>query len=229
MDTQELQFSKDIPPDSVIALGDVHGCYDQFSQFLDWVRDSDARVILLGDLIDRGPNDLGVLERVRDLVYDPESWGLASLTCVRGNHETLFLNALEGYGVQDWVFNGGDWGNWRELSSHAGWLSQLPYYVTVGDTFFSHSGGVHGVAPEESLNSLTNREQFVWSRSASKKGSGLKQWSKTLKKSVFGHSPEGDMPYLVGDAVCIDTWCFDTGTLTAYNATYNTFNQFVLK
>lgn len=219
-----------ILPDSVIAVGDIHGCYDLYEQFLNWVRDSGARVILLGDLIDRGPNDLGVLERTRDLIYDPEGWGLASFTALRGNHETMFLNALEGLGVEDWVYNGGDWENWKELSKHAGWIERLPYYVTVGDTLFSHAGCFPGEDPALSMNTLTKREAFVWNRgSFLRDGPKLEAWSKTLKKVVFGHTPESALPYRIPDGICIDTWAFRSGTLTAYNSTYNTFNQFTSK
>jgi hypothetical protein len=225
-------YDDTIPLDSTIALGDVHGQYSLLTQFVDWVKGSGARVIMLGDLIDRSRNpgdDLRVLELVRDLTYDPEGWGLASFTALRGNHETMFLNALEGLGVQDWVYNGGDWENWKELSKHAGWIERLPYYVTVGDTLFSHAGCFPGEDPALSMNTLTKREAFVWNRgSFLRDGPKLEAWSKTLKKVVFGHTPESALPYRIPDGICIDTWAFRSGTLTAYNSTYNTFNQFEL-
>lgn len=227
--TNDFIYDDAIPPDSTIALGDVHGQYSLLSQFVSWVKGSDARVILLGDLIDRSRtpgDDLKVLDLVRAMCESPEDFGLASCTSLIGNHERLLLNTLEGYGWQDWVLNGGDWENWKELSKYAGWLAQLPYYVTVGNTLFTHSGGVHGKNPSEFMNSHSNREQFVWSRTACRNGAGLKEWTSTFEKSVFGHSPDGDMPYSVGDSICIDTAAFCTGTLTAYNATYGWFTQF---
>ena len=227
-----LNYSDIIPPDSTICCGDVHGQYDLLYKFVEWVKGSDSRIIFLGDLCDRARfpgDDLRVLERVRAMCESPEDFGLASCTSLIGNHELMLLGTFEGYGWEDWVRNGGAWEEWKELSRHADWLAQLPYYVTVGDTLFTHSGGVYGKNPSEFMDSLSNREQFVWSRTASHKGAGLKEWSNTLKKSVFGHSPDGDMPYQMGDSVCIDTAAFMTGKLTAYNATYNTFNQLVLK
>lgn len=224
-----FHFSDNIPPDSVIALGDVHGQYALLVQFLNWVKDSDARVILLGDLVDRGRypgDDLYVLSKVQQLCEDPESWGLASFTCVQGNHERMLINAIDGYGYSDWVRNGGDWENLTELAKYRTFLDTLPYYVTVGDTLFSHTGGFHGLNPAESLHSFTNREELVWSRDAAKLGSGLAKWSNTLRKSVFGHTPKSPLPYVVDDSICIDTGAFQTGTLTAYNSTYNTFVSF---
>jgi hypothetical protein len=227
--TTNFHFTSDIPPDSVIALGDCHGQFNLLFQFLSWVKDSDARVILLGDLVDRAKypgDDLHVLNRVQQLCEDPESWGLASFTCIQGNHERLLINAIDGYGYTDWVRNGGDWENLNELAKYRDFLDSLPYYVTVGDTLFTHSGGVYGRDPADFMDSYSNREAFVWSRTAPKKGSGLAKWSQTLKKSVFGHTPQSVMPYRVRDSICVDTGAFATGTLTAYNSCYNTFMSF---
>jgi hypothetical protein len=229
MIANDFHFTSDIPPDSVIALGDVHGQYDLLVQFLNWVKGSDARVVLLGDLVDRAKysgDDLHVLHEVQELCEDSEGWGLASFTCIQGNHERLLINAVDGYGYSDWVSNGGDWENLNELAKYRDFLDALPYYVTVGGTLFTHSGGIFGKNPADSMTSLHNREQFVWSRSAYREGSGLNLWSKTLTKSVFGHSPRSKKAYRVGDAICIDTAAFHTGTLTAYNSTYNTFMSF---
>jgi hypothetical protein len=223
-------YNTTIPPDSTIALGDVHAQYDLFVQFLDWVKGSDARIVLLGDLCDRAKtpgDDLRVLERVRDLMQDPEQWGLASFTSVLGNHEAMLVNAADGYGWRDWVRNGGDWENFESLKEHVEWIRELPYYVTVNDTLFSHAGAFYGEDPGMSMRSNANREDFVWNRgSFLRKGPGFEQWSKTLKKCVFGHTPRGPEPYEVPDGVCIDTGAYHTGTLTAYNATVRTFWKF---
>ena len=224
-----FHFTSDIPPDSVIALGDCHGQIELLFQFLSWVKDSDARVILLGDLVDRAKypgDDLHVLYKVQQLCEDPESWGLASFTCLQGNHERLLINAIDGYGYTDWVRNGGDWESLNELAKYRDFLDALPYYVTVDDTLFTHSGGVYGKDPADFMNSYSNREEFVWSRTAPKKGAGLSEWSQTLKRSVFGHTPRSAMPYRIGDSVCIDSGAYTTGTLTAYNSTYHTFMSF---
>ena len=227
--TTNFHFTSDIPPDSTLALGDVHGQIELLEQFVEWVRDSDARVIFLGDLIDRAKNpgdDLKVLELVRQMCESPEDFGLASCTSLLGNHEILMLNALEGYGLRDWANNGGDLANIVNMESYAEWLRSLPYYVTVGDTLFTHSGGAYGKNPADYMYSYSNREAFVWSRTAPQKGSGLAKWSQTLKKSVFGHTPRSAMPYRVGDSICVDTGAFATGTLTSYNSRYNTFMSF---
>jgi hypothetical protein len=232
MNTNSFHFTSDIPPDSTLALGDVHGQIELLEQFVEWARDSDARVIFLGDLIDRATNpgdDLKVLELVRQMCESPEDFGLASCTSLVGNHEILFLNALDGYGYRDWISNGGSSADMDDMEAYVNWLRSLPYYVTVDDTLFTHSGGVYGRDPADFMDSHSNREAFVWSRTAPKKGSGLAKWSQTLKKSVFGHTPKSAMPYKVGDSICIDSGGFATGTLTAYNSTQNTFWQFTVE
>lgn len=224
-----FHFTSDIPPDSTLALGDVHGQIELLEQFVEWVRNSDARVIFLGDLIDRAKNpgdDLRVLELVRQMCESPGDFGLASCTSLLGNHEILFLNALDGYGYRDWISNGGSSADMDDMKEYVTWLRSLPYYVTVGDTLFTHSGGVYGKDPADFMNSCTNREGFVWSRIAPMRGAGLSKWSQTLKRSVFGHTPKSAMPYYAGDSICIDTGSYVTGTLTAYNSRYHTFMSF---
>lgn len=214
----------------VIAVGDIHGCARLFYQFLDWVRGSSARVILLGDLIDRGEDDLSVLNKTRDLLQDPESWGLESFAVLRGNHEQMFLNAIDGYGMGDWIRNGGDYENLHLLIKHEDWIRELPYYVTVGDTMFSHAGCYPGEDPALSMNSHTRREEFIWIRQPFlSEGPQFEKWNPNLKKIVFGHTPRSPLPYRVPNGICIDTGAFRTGTLTAYNSTQDTFIQFELE
>ena len=67
------------------AIGDIQGCYEEFSALLDMVdfRSERDRLWLLGDLINRGPGNLAVIRRVMDL-------GDAAIT-VLGNHDLHFL------------------------------------------------------------------------------------------------------------------------------------------
>lgn len=226
-----MEYCPIIEPGDVIAVGDIHGRYDLFSQFLDFVKGSDARVILLGDLIDRGPDDLSVLQRTFELIHDPESWGLHSFIALRGNHEQMFLDACDGY-VNVWANNGGDYENLSKLEPHADWIRGLPYYVTVGNTMFSHAGCLPGKDPAESMGAFHLREQFVWVREPFlSMGPQFEKWNPNLKRIVFGHTPKFDgpaegKPYEIpGGGICIDSGAYWTGILTSYNATRNTLNQ----
>jgi serine/threonine protein phosphatase 1 len=82
----------------VYAIGDVHGRLDLLDQLLAAIDADDAArdpartiIVLLGDLVDRGPDSAGVVERVRRLRDER-----ADVRLLLGNHEEVFLAALEG-------------------------------------------------------------------------------------------------------------------------------------
>lgn len=82
-------------------VGDLHGCRSQLDTLLqahDFDKQQDL-LISVGDLIDRGPDSLGCLALLE------EPW----FRCVRGNHEEMALNALQGHESQLWEMNGGGW------------------------------------------------------------------------------------------------------------------------
>ena len=81
-------------PGDVIAIGDIHARYDCLEAMLQRLKGTGARVILLGDLIDRGGEDVKVLDRVKGLLDDPESLGLESFYVLMGNHERMFLDVV---------------------------------------------------------------------------------------------------------------------------------------
>jgi serine/threonine protein phosphatase 1 len=225
-----FHYSDVINEGDVIAVGDIHGRYDLFREVLDWAEGSGAHLILLGDLIDRGPDDLNVLRESQKLLEDPSVLGLEGFTVLRGNHEQMLLNAVEGYGWESWVRNGGDWENFQKIKEHAGWIHELPLYVTFGSTMFAHAGCVPGQNPAKSMVSNHLREEFVWMREPFLTlGPQFEKWTDTLKLIVFGHTPKSPLPYQIPNGICIDTGAFRTGMLTTYNATQDTFNQFEIE
>ena len=87
-------------------IGDVHGCYDELCSLLeklDYSVDKEKhlatppegrKAILLGDLCDRGPDNIGVLRLVMNMVQSGEAY------CVIGNHDAKLLKKLRGSKVQ---------------------------------------------------------------------------------------------------------------------------------
>ena len=63
----------------VIAIGDVHGCLEEFRDLLNLVsyRPGVDTVVQLGDLLDRGPDPVGCVRFAREL----------GIRVLRGNHE----------------------------------------------------------------------------------------------------------------------------------------------
>lgn len=70
---------------AVTFIGDVHGWPRRLDAV---VAQAEGRIVLMGDLIDRGPDAPGVLDRVRSLC----DHGRAS--CLLGNHEYALLRGL---------------------------------------------------------------------------------------------------------------------------------------
>ena len=79
----------------IYAIGDIHGRLDVFQTIIasidadDAAREpADTTVILLGDLIDRGPDSAGVIEAAR-------TWAeRRTVRCLAGNHEEMFLASM---------------------------------------------------------------------------------------------------------------------------------------
>src|SRR3954464_10818946 len=83
--------------ETVFAIGDIHGCAEELASLLDTIRALTTegipprRLVYLGDLVDRGPDTLGVLrlwaEGARTRGVDRVERGI-------GNHEILMLLAM---------------------------------------------------------------------------------------------------------------------------------------
>ena len=72
---------------TTIFIGDIHGCSREFAALLDAVAPrSDDRLVLLGDLLNKGPDPVGVLESFESL----------DCVCLLGNHEFDHLKWREG-------------------------------------------------------------------------------------------------------------------------------------
>jgi len=73
-----------------ILIGDIHGCYDEFEQLLHEVRfnvESD-RLVLLGDLMDRGKDSCKVFHKARELKAAMGS----RCVVLKGSHEKFLLD-----------------------------------------------------------------------------------------------------------------------------------------
>jgi len=70
------------------VIGDIHGCYSQFMELLERIeaKDSEAKFILVGDIVNRGSQDIQMLE-----------WAYENITLdgkyqmVLGNHDDVFI------------------------------------------------------------------------------------------------------------------------------------------
>jgi serine/threonine protein phosphatase 1 len=115
------------------VVGDLHGCWHLLKALLDHVNfdPTNDRLISVGDLIDRGPENLKCLE-----LLDESSW----FHCVKGNHEEMMALAVSGETSPTmWQSNGGAWifehmtptGLTPEMLDTAELLGELPLLITV--------------------------------------------------------------------------------------------------
>lgn len=78
------------------VIGDVHGRCDLLEQMLAQLADhpqaARMRLVLVGDLIDRGPDSAQVLARAHALTQTPDPF--AQVICLMGNHEWMLLETL---------------------------------------------------------------------------------------------------------------------------------------
>ncbi|MEV6301394.1 metallophosphoesterase [Actinoplanes sp. NPDC051861] len=144
-----------MPP--LFAASDIHGFR---SEFRDALRDAgladaagnwsggDARLWLLGDYVDRGPDGIGVLDDIRRLAAQAPRTG-GQVGALLGNHEALLL-AVHRFGteaVPGWESYEGAWLRWggqagdlhRLTGDHIAWLHGLPAMALVGDHLLMHS------------------------------------------------------------------------------------------
>ena len=94
------------------AIGDVHGRLDLLKGLLASIADHNRQrpqrkttIVMLGDLIDRGPDSRGVIDHLRN----PPEMG-ASFVFLKGNHEEMLLRGLSGDSttLTKWIGLGGD-------------------------------------------------------------------------------------------------------------------------
>lgn len=111
-----------------LAVGDIHGCFEELAATLGKVHFDEAvdRLFCVGDLVDRGPQSDRVLEWLE------KPW----LHAVMGNHEQMAWRSAKGIPFDRTYheMNGGDW--LTQLSEHeqvtiGEQLSMLPLVVEV--------------------------------------------------------------------------------------------------
>ncbi|PIE14102.1 MAG: serine/threonine protein phosphatase [Rhodobacterales bacterium] len=81
------------PSGPIYAMGDLHGQRAMLDQALERInRDggANAPLVVLGDLVDRGPDSCGVIQTLMDGAEAGKPW-----ITLRGNHDRLFMDYLD--------------------------------------------------------------------------------------------------------------------------------------
>ena len=123
-----------------IILADIHGCADQLQKMISALAPDPEmdRLILLGDLFDRGPDSWGVFQLVKELA---EAFG-ERFVLLRGNHEDYLLTeklSLTMRMVWDRVGRGTTVSSFREhgekMEDAAPWLREHTEMFWQGEGF----------------------------------------------------------------------------------------------
>jgi serine/threonine protein phosphatase 1 len=214
--------------DDILAVGDLHGRYDLLEQVLDRLAPrfgSQTRLVFLGDYIDRGPDSRRVVERLIALGRErPET------VFLKGNHEELLLDALEGRRVELWLLNGGletlaSYGLDHQAptaetiarlpADHLEFFRGLRLYFESQSYLLVHAGvdpGL-GLAEQDARDLLWIREHFHQARG-----------HRLGKTVVFGHTPF-PRPFRGPGMIGIDTGAVYDNALTCVKLPEEEFHQ----
>lgn len=221
-----------VPPGMrAYAIGDVHGRLDLLNIVLDRItRDLSSgthdrvTIIFLGDLIDRGPDSAGVVERVYQLAQES-----ADTRVLVGNHEEVFLRALAGdekamrffcriggketilsYGISEVDYNDASYADLMSMlraavpDHHRHFLAAFEDVIEIGDYAFVHAGIRPGVplGEQQPADLRWIRDDFL---------DHTQPFERTI---VHGHTIT-DQPDVCANRIGIDTGAYAGGPLTA--------------
>lgn len=195
-----------------IAIGDIHGCAAAFSALIEAVDlQPDDTLVTLGDYIDRGPDSRAVVEQMLTVRER------CQLVPLLGNHEIILRSLRERVDALEFWLNGcggiatlASYGGRLELIPAAHWdffAALRPFHETTTHLFL-HANYLADVAPAE-----LPEEILYWTHLTKVPAPHC-----SGKQVIVGHTPQlsGEILH-AGHVVCIDTWCFGRGVLTAYD------------
>ncbi len=179
---------------NIWVIGDVHGHFKTFQLLVEKLelKENDV-VVMLGDLIDRGPESSEVVSFVRKK---------RNFYSIRGNHEQMMIEGFDevlffkDYNEESriWYHNGGastefsyllQYGNDADACEQAKndveWMKSLPTEIVLEDWRFVHAGynPNHDVEGQEEVVHLYIRALFYSS----------KHPIDTKRTILFGHTP----------------------------------------
>jgi serine/threonine protein phosphatase 1 len=221
----------DVQPELIYAVGDLHGRLDLMRQMeAAIIADAEGAaalpwVILLGDLVDRGPETAALI----DHVMSAPPPGMRRIV-LGGNHEALMLDAMDdpralgdwidmggretliSYGVSSGLFDRGraDLKAVRAAiaacvpDDHLDYLASRPLVVETPEAIFVHAGLMPG-RPLEAQRA----DDLIWYRD--KFDADYSEFGRVV---VHGHTIVRE-PLVTSFRIDVDTGAVGTGRLTA--------------
>lgn len=191
-----MAVSSDLPPARHWVISDVHGCADSLRQLISLLPPGD-RLVLCGDVINRGPRIEAAMELAWHLVESGRgAW-------LMGNHEQRLVQQLRGEAPSDrHLLAGSD--TYRQLGGRScrRWLERLEQLPLV------HWGN-GWAATHAGFDPLT------WQPHLTVRMAFWQHYDGRFGKVVVGHTPAPQVRH-IRDIVLIDTGACYGGQLTAY-------------
>jgi serine/threonine protein phosphatase 1 len=187
----------------IFVIGDIHGCFDKLSALMDKIpiNFKQDQLIFIGDYIDRGSSSLEVVDYLIDLKNR-----LPGTIFLKGNHEDMLENYLDGSDRFTYLLNGGQRtldaylnrpnnpGEYPVPPAHLKFFKSLYLYYQTVDYIFVHAGLRKNVSLEsqETIDLLWIRDEFIFSD------------FDFGKRVIFGHTPFKE-PLVQTNKIGIDT------------------------
>jgi serine/threonine protein phosphatase 1 len=197
----------------IIAIADVHGCYEELDRLLCMLSPTkDDTIVMLGDVVNRGPDSHLAVRSCREV----------GAILLMGNHERRFLRARSGKrwrrlnAVDADAFKSLDDDDWGYIDG-----ARKFYYVTKENTVFVHGGFLPGKPWQTQDPDVMTQIQVVDPQGCAKKRSdapvGCPHWSDLWQGPpfvVYGHTPWREI-HRTQWTLGLDTGCVYGGSLSA--------------
>jgi len=193
-----------------IAIGDIHGCDIALNILLEELAPrAEDLLIVLGDVIDRGPNTRSCIDRLLELRNN------CRVIHLMGNHEEMFLDALSG---GEWADSWPQYGGREMLASYGGVAEDVPPdhldFIRSGKDFLETDGIIFAHAainPAWPMDRQT--AHFLrWNRLDGDEAPHI-----SGKPVICGHTAQRDArPLIFPGWMCLDTCAYSLrGALSA--------------
>jgi len=199
----------------IIAISDIHGCHQEFAELLERLAlTKDDRLILVGDLINRGPDSCKVIDLAR------QHRALSLL----GNHELRLLTYRKNKTPASAITRETDADTYVKLRAEDwAYLEAMPltHYIAELNTVFVHGGFLPSEPWQRQPAPVVTRIQVIDGDGKPCKRADAPDappWADLWNGPpfvVYGHTPRPEV-YKLKWSVGIDTACVMGGHLTAY-------------
>lgn len=192
------------------VISDIHGNNAAFKKALKEINlTKNDRLIVLGDLIDRGDDSKGVLDTIFSLIES----GI-DITCLMGNHERMMLDAgFSSKTLNQWLANGG---TKTLLSFQANSINDIPakYFELIRSfLYFLETENfvyVHAAVNMKIANPSLDVYTLLWERNPFRFFN--EKWL-GKRKVIYGHTPHARMEIIHTtnnneQFICIDNGSF---------------------